>query len=134
MVKIVDYKLSENQGGKEFRRMWEHDGTYCCHLQDGRKYIFCEKHWKTLAVWANYLSKEGLDPALQLSTDDFAGHLARNANLSMKAIVALGGYVQMAEKAGEQQTAAKYRSITKEIATRWMAMAADGDHYSFFNF
>ena len=62
---------------------------------------FVKKHWKTLAVWADYLCKEGLDPVLQLCTDDFAGHLARNANLSMKAIVALGGYVQMAEKAGE---------------------------------
>ncbi len=91
---------------------------------------FAKKHWKTLAIWADYLSKEGLDPALQLCTDDFAGHLARNANLSMKAIVALGGYVQMAEKAGEQQTAAKYRSITKEMVTKWMVMAADGDHYS----
>ena len=91
---------------------------------------FAKKHWKTLAIWADYLSKEGLDPALQLCTDDFAGHLARNANLSMKAIVALGGYVQMAEKAGEQQTAAKYRSITKTMVTKWMAMAADGDHYS----
>ena len=91
---------------------------------------FAKKHWKTMAVWADYLSKEGLDPALQLCTDDFAGHLARNANLSMKAIVALGGYVQMAEKAGDQQTAAKYRSITNKMVTKWMAMAADGDHYS----
>ena len=48
----------------------------------------------------------------------------------MKAIVALGGYMQMAEKAGEQQTAANNRCITKEMATRWMAMAADGYHYS----
>jgi hypothetical protein len=92
--------------------------------------LFAKKHWKTLAIWADYLNKEGLDPALQLCTDDFAGHLARNANLSMKAIVALGGYVQMAEKAGEQQTAAKYRSITKGMVKKWMVMAADGDHYS----
>jgi len=25
---------------------------------------FAKKHWKTLAVWADYLSNEGLDPAL----------------------------------------------------------------------
>ena len=91
---------------------------------------YAKKHWKTLAIWADYLSREGLDPALQLCTDDFAGHLARNANLSMKAIVALAGYVQMAEKAGELNIAAKYRSITKDMVTKWMSMAADGDHYS----
>ena len=92
--------------------------------------LFAKKHWKTLATWAEYLNKEGLDPALQLCTDDFAGHLARNANLSMKAIVALGGYVQMTEKAGDLQTAEKYRSIAKEMVKKWMEMAADGDHYS----
>ncbi len=91
---------------------------------------YAKKHWKTISIWADYLSKEGLDPSLQLCTDDFAGHLARNANLSIKAIVALGGYVQMAEQLGEQETANKYRVLTKDMVKKWMEMAADGDHYS----
>ncbi|RXK62027.1 DUF4965 domain-containing protein [Lacibacter luteus] len=91
---------------------------------------YAKKHWKTLSVWAEYLSREGFDPANQLCTDDFAGHLARNVNLSAKAIVALGGYVLMAEQLGEKETAAKYKALTKEMVTKWMQMADDGDHYA----
>ena len=91
---------------------------------------YAEKHWKILSTWADYLSKTGLDPANQLCTDDFAGHLARNSNLSVKAIVALGGYLQMAEKLGKTETVAIYKELTKNMAARWMEMAKDGDHYA----
>ncbi len=91
---------------------------------------YAKKHWKTLTTWAEYLSKEGLDPANQLCTDDFAGHLARNANLSVKAIVALGAYGMLAQKLGNVPAAEKYQVLAKQYAIKWMQLADAGDHYA----
>ena len=87
-----------------------------------------ERYWPQLTKWADYLLSDGLDPSNQLSTDDFAGHLAHNANLSVKAIEGIDAYAQMASKLGKDDIAGKYATAAKQMAGRWGAMALDGDH------
>jgi hypothetical protein len=89
---------------------------------------FAEEHWGLLSKWAEYLLKHGLDPEHQLCTDDFAGHLARNANLSVKAIMGLAGYALMLERMGRAGEAERWRMAAGNMAERWKEMASEGDH------
>jgi hypothetical protein len=90
---------------------------------------FAKPYWPQLEKWAAYLKQKGLDPENQLCTDDFAGHLAHNVNLSAKAIVALGAYATLADMAGKKDQAAAYRRTAQGFAKQWVAMADDGDHF-----
>jgi len=90
---------------------------------------FARQYWPQFTKWAEYLKEKGLDPSNQLSTDDFAGHLAHNANLSIKAIEALAAYAEMARGVGKPEIADEYAHLAAGMADKWQAMALDGDHY-----
>ena len=90
---------------------------------------FARQYMPQLTQWAQYLEAKGLDPENQLSTDDFAGHLAHNTNLSIKAIEALGAFVQIAKGVGDSKLAAHYEAMLKTLPSQWERMALDGDHY-----
>lgn len=90
---------------------------------------YFSKHAEELKQWADYLVKIGYNPDNQLCTDDFAGHLAHNCNLSAKAICALGAYAKLLKAVGDTENAACYDGKAREMAAQWEAAAFDGDHY-----
>ena len=85
--------------------------------------------WGKLTEWAKYLEQYGLDPEEQLCTDDFMGHLAHNANLSVKAILGLAAYGDLCKMRGDLVNAEKYAQLARVDAGHWVKVAADGDHF-----
>ena len=91
---------------------------------------FVKPHWDVLRKWKDYLVKFGTDPKDQLCTDDFAGHLEHNVNLSVKAIIGIEAYASLAEMLGEPEEAEEYHILAKEMAADWEARSYAGDHYT----
>jgi len=90
---------------------------------------YAKKYWDLLTIWTDYLVEYGLDPENQLCTDDFAGHWAHNANLSIKAIMGIAGYGELARMLGMEAIADKYSKIAKTMAVKWEEMDNEGNHY-----
>jgi hypothetical protein len=83
---------------------------------------FAKKHFKTLLKWVKYLVKYGLKPGNQLCTDDFAGHLDKNINLSIKAIVGIRAFAYICEKLNKDALAVKYKDVAYNYAAEWKKM------------
>ena len=89
---------------------------------------FSKPYWPMLTRWADYLVKEGLDPQNQLCSADMFGHLPRNANLALKAVIGIGAFAQLCERAGQPDEAKKYLGIARDYAARWQELARDEGH------
>ena len=87
---------------------------------------FASRWWREARQWADYLVAIGYDPGNQLCSDDFAGHLAHNVNLSAKSILGIASFARMAELRGERATAAKYRAIAEQMVPKWISSAKGG--------
>jgi hypothetical protein len=89
---------------------------------------FSKKYWTVIEKWADYLISKGFDPENQLCTDDFAGHLAHNVNLSAKAIVAIASYSELCNMTGNRAKASEYRKKAESMAKDWARLSNEGDH------
>ncbi|MFL6416747.1 MAG: glutaminase domain-containing protein [Bryobacteraceae bacterium] len=90
---------------------------------------FAKEYWPVLYKWAEFLRAKGLDPENQLSTDDFAGHLAHNANLSAKAILAMGAFGKLAGQLGHADLQQQYSALARDYVQRWEKMGLEGNHF-----
>ena len=88
---------------------------------------FAEKHIDLLEKWCRYLIEYGADPGHQLCTDDFAGHLAHNCNLSLKAVMGLQGMSIITDMLGDSEKSAFYRAEAEKMAANWLNTAVNAD-------
>lgn len=73
-----------------------------------------------LEKWAKYLDRFGEDPGEQLCTDDFAGHLDHNVNLSAKAMVGVACYARLLRRLGHPGEAQRWEARAREMAQSWL--------------
>lgn len=99
---------------------------YAACKADGNYAIFSENR-KHFDAWVQYLVKYGRRPDTQLCTDDFAGHLKDNVNLSVKAAVGIASYAALLNAVGEEDSE-QYFKTAKEYADDIMKFGKKYSH------
>jgi Domain of unknown function (DUF4965)/Domain of unknown function (DUF1793) len=96
-------------------------------------------HYDILKQWAQYLVDFGLIPATQghfpicsvvlttVSTDDFAGPLANQTNLALKAILGIRAMSEIARLTANKFDAKTYLDISTDYIEKWEGFAFDAN-------
>lgn len=90
-------------------------------------YSFAKDNFDILEKWSKYLIRFGKDPEHQLCTDDFAGHLAHNCNLSLKAIMGIAGFADILKNLGKENESQELLAIAREYAYSFIKNAENED-------
>ena len=98
-----------------------------CGKADG-DYSMARDNLDLLEQWFHYLQAFGNDPGEQLCTDDFAGHLAHNVNLSAKAIMGIAAFSQILQALGYSEKAEAYFLQASELTESWLVRADAGGY------
>ncbi|KAH6880095.1 glutaminase GtaA [Thelonectria olida] len=80
---------------------------------------YLAENWDLLQNWAEYLIQGAKIPADQLSTDDFAGHLANQTNLAIKGIIALKAMAEIAMLTGHYDKKEEFANTAGQYLKFW---------------
>ena len=129
------YGVTRKDGKVEISEYWQMPVEECgnmiilfaaiCDADDSGD--FALPYMETMEKWSKYLTQYGEDPGNQLCTDDFAGHLAHNVNLSIKAIMGIAGYSRILSRLGRDEEAAERMTIAKTYAADLVERAKNED-------
>ncbi len=95
-------------------------------IRAGADVSLAKKNFPLLKQWVKYLEKFGLSPENQLCTDDFAGHLAGNVNLSLKALAGLEGFSVICRALQKNALADTYEQKAKTFAEMLKKKVGEG--------
>lgn len=129
------YGVTRKDGKVEISEYWQMPVEECgnmivlfaaiCDADDSADFVL--PYLDTVEKWSKYLIKFGKDPGDQLCTDDFAGHLAHNVNLSIKAIMGIAGYSRILDRLGREKEAKKLMDTAKVYAASMVERAKNAD-------
>ncbi|KAG8707228.1 hypothetical protein FRC09_001952 [Ceratobasidium sp. 395] len=86
-------------------------------------------NYNLLTQWTQFLVSDSLIPASQLSTDDFAGHLANQTNLAIKGIIGIRAMSEIATILGKTDDAKKYSDIAASYIPQWQKFATSSENH-----
>ena len=129
------YGVKRENGQVEITEYWQMPVEECgnmivlfaaiCDADDSTDFVL--PYLDTVEKWSKYLIEFGEDPGNQLCTDDFAGHLAHNVNLSIKAIMGIAGYSRILTRLGRSEEAKKMMDTAKSYAASVVERAKNAD-------
>ncbi|PQE33344.1 putative glutaminase protein [Rutstroemia sp. NJR-2017a WRK4] len=93
------------------------------YAQAANDTAYLAQHYPILDQWTQYLISNALIPAMQLSTDDFAGELANQTNLALKGIVAIAAMSRIANLTAHEAAGVRYAGIAEEYMQKWTALS-----------
>lgn len=92
-----------------------------------KNYSLANDNIRLLKLWSKYLEKYGEDPGNQLCTDDFAGHMPHNVNLSIKAVMGLIGFSDILRALGDTNEAERIEKVARKYADSACVRAKDNN-------